>query len=750
MSHPAPLTDDALANQPFLSRPLTKLLGTKTATALTKLGLTTAQDLLWHTPRRYAEPGRLTNIGALTEGEHVTVMARIHSTSTRTMRSRSGALLTALVTDDTHTLTLAFFARSAGALRVHESKLQPGRVALFTGTVRDYRGERQLTHPDYIIIGIDATTTDDAIDVANRPIPIYPATAGVPTWRIERAVATVLGQLTPTDVPDPLPATIRERDQLPTAYEALRMIHQPHTDTDWRRARHRMRIDEAFVIQTALIQRRHTTRTLPATARPHIAGQLADTFDATLPYPLTQGQRDVGADIATDLASTHPMQRLLQGDVGSGKTLVALRAMLQVIDNHGQAVLLAPTEVLATQHAATLTQLLGPLANGPLTKGPATTITLLTGSLTTTQRKRALLDIASGMAGIIIGTHAVLSDNVHYADLGLVIVDEQHRFGVHQRDTLRTRGTHTPHMLVMTATPIPRTVAMTVFGDLDISTLTDMPAGRAGITTHRVPANNPTWMSRVWQRAAEEIHQGRQVYVVCPRINDTEPDPTTEPDLTDPDTLPLDNTPTPRTLASVTTTATMLANEPALAGVRIGVLHGGMSGDDKDAAMVNFADHTTPLLVATTVIEVGVNVPTASTMIILDADRFGISQLHQLRGRVGRGTEPGLCLLVADTQPGTPADDRLNAVASTTDGFDLAARDLELRREGDVLGATQSGRGSSLKFLRVITDADLIATAREDAITIVTADPTLTDHPELAAAVRAYSDAGRDEYLDRA
>ncbi|WP_051196984.1 ATP-dependent DNA helicase RecG [Jonesia quinghaiensis] len=752
MSTPAPPTDSDLNAQPFLERPLSRLLGTKSATPLAKLGLHTAHDLLHHHPRRYAEPGRLTDVTGLTEGEHVTVMAQVLSATTRTMRSRAGALFTVTVTDGNHPLTLAFFAKRAGALRIHEDKLRPGRVALFTGTVRDYRGERQLTHPDYIIIGEDAHDKAQALDEAARPIPIYPASASAPTWRIERAVATVLGQLRPEDLTDPLPTELRQRQHLLSAYDAMTKIHQPRTDTDWHSARHRFRVEEAFVIQCALVQRRHHNAHLQATPRTPHTGGLLDAFDARLPFTLTDGQRTVGTDIAADLTKAHPMQRLLQGDVGSGKTVIALRAMLQVIDAGGQAVLLAPTEVLATQHLATIRELLGPLASAGMLGATdnATSVVLLTGSLPTAQRRQALLDAASGAAGIIVGTHAVLSDNVSFADLGLVVVDEQHRFGVEQRDALRTRANTIPHMLVMTATPIPRTVAMTVFGDLDISTLNDMPAGRAGITTHVVPSTNDTWMNRVWARIREEIDAGRQAYVVCPRISDTTPEEQPTPQPTTDTLLDIPETTTTRTLTSVEETAQKLRDMPLFADIAIATLHGAMNATDKDHAMTTFAQHTTPILVATTVIEVGVNVPTASTMVILDADRFGISQLHQLRGRVGRGTDPGICLLVAPPDPQSLAHQRLTAVASTTDGFALAAMDLELRSEGDVLGAAQSGRASSLRHVRVIKDHDLILQARHDAQELIAQDPQLQGYPHLRDAINDYVGAEREEYLDRA
>ena len=468
----------------------------------------------------------------------------------------------------------------------------------------------------------------------------------------------------------------------------------------------------------------------------------------------------MGREIADDLALARPMQRLLQGEVGSGKTVVALRAMLQVIDAGGQAALLAPTEVLAAQHARTLRALLGPLAEGGFLGGAehGTRVALLTGSLGAAARKEALLDAASGAAGIVVGTHALLSENVQFADLGLVVVDEQHRFGVEQRDALRAKARTSPHLLVMTATPIPRTVAMTVFGDLETSSLMEIPAGRSGITTHVVPAGNPTWMERTWARVREEVDAGHRAYVVCARIHPDEPDADAGgtghddfddvPDfLLDPEAPDAVERPPLRAVLEV---AEELRAHPRLAGLTVGVLHGQMPPAEKDAVMADFASGAVQVLVSTTVVEVGVDVPEATAMVVLDADRFGISQLHQLRGRVGRGSAAGLCLLVSTAQPGTPAATRVETLARTTDGFELATVDLELRSEGDVLGAAQSGRASSLRLLRVVKDADVIETARADAAEVVAQDPDLADHPALAAAIREQLDPEREEFLERA
>jgi ATP-dependent DNA helicase RecG len=749
-----------------LAEPLTKALGARSANPLAKLGLHTVGDLLRHYPRRYGDPGKLTDLAGLALGEHVTIVAQVRSATVRRMRNRPGAILEAVVTDGPQQLSLTFFAKSPNALRYHEQRLSPGRLGLFTGVVGFYRGTRQLTHPDYRIIGMDddAEDAESAVLEASRPIPIYPASASIPSWKIQPAVRTVLDPLREEDVPDPVPAAVREEHGLGTRLEALRDVHEPYDEPQWHRGRDRLRYEEAFVLQAALAQRRARAEAEPATARPPRGpgeqGVLAD-FDAALPFTRTRGQQEVGDEIAADLARSRPMQRLLQGEVGSGKTVVALRAMLQVVDAGGQAALLAPTEVLAAQHARTLRALLGPLAQGGFLGGAehGTRVALLTGSLGAAARKEALLDAASGAAGIVVGTHALLSEHVQFADLGLVVVDEQHRFGVEQRDALRAKARTSPHLLVMTATPIPRTVAMTVFGDLETSSLTEVPAGRSGITTHVVPAGNAAWTDRTWARVREEADAGHRAYVVCARIHPDEPgDRATSAGADDYDDVPdflleegSDGPADERApLRAVLEVAEELRAHPRLAGLSVGVLHGQMPPADKDAVMAAFASGEVQVLVSTTVVEVGVDVPEATVMVVHDADRFGISQLHQLRGRVGRGSAPGLCLLVSTAQPGTPAATRVETLARTTDGFELATVDLELRSEGDVLGAAQSGRASSLRLLRVVKDADVIATARADAAEVVAADPELGAQPELARAIREQLDDEREEFLERA
>lgn len=748
---------DAATPSSLLLRPLTRVVGAKTAGALAGLGVHTVGDLLRHYPRRYTSPGAMSDMRELHVGEHVTVMARVRQATVRTMRSRGGAVLEAIVTDDVRTLSLTFFAKHATRLRHHEARLIPGRVGLFTGTVGRYRGNAQLVHPDYTLIGVDADDEAAALEEASRPIPMYPASAAIPSWRIAAAVRTVLDPLQPHEVPDPVPADVLRRRKLLDLHTALHKAHQPRGADDWRRAQERLKYEEAFVLQAALARRRAEMAEQDAVARPGAPDGLLAAFDRRLPFVLTDGQRHVGEQIADDLARSQPMQRLLQGEVGSGKTVVALRAMLQVVDSGGQAALLAPTEVLAAQHLRTLQTLLGPLAEAGMLGGAevATRVALLTGSQGAAARKAALLDAASGRAGIVVGTHALLGEKVQFADLGLVVVDEQHRFGVEQRDELRTRGGVTPHLLVMTATPIPRTVAMTVFGDLEISTMVEVPAGRAGVVTHVVPAQNEAWLARTWQRVREEVDAGHRVYVVCPRIDPGEDDTAAETD--DADLVPggeegllFEDEARRRPLRAVLEVADELARMPALAGVRVGILHGRLPSAEKEEAMAGFAAGAIQVLVSTTVIEVGVDVPEATVMVVLDADRFGLSQLHQLRGRVGRGAAPGLCLLVSAAPEGSDAATRVDTLASTTDGLRIAQVDLDLRREGDVLGASQSGSGSSLRLLRVLRDADVIVTARDDAAAVVASDPTLADHPALAMAIDTWLDPRREEFLERA
>jgi ATP-dependent DNA helicase RecG len=588
-----------------------------------------------------------------------------------------------------------------------------------------------------------------SLDALGEFYPIYPLTAGVDSWDLQRAVTFALTVL--DDVPELLPPDVREKYDVLDIRAAYDQIHAPHDLAQVRVARRRFRFEEALVTQLVLGRRRRELSALGAQARTGGQGSLLERFDERLPFELTAGQREVGAEIERELGEPHPMHRLLQGEVGSGKTVVALRAMLRVVDSGGQAALLAPTEVLAQQHHRSITAMLGDLAAGGMLGGDpdATNVELLTGSMTKSQRTGPLSRIATGEAGIVIGTHALLEESVMFADLGLVVVDEQHRFGVEQRAALTDKAGTPPHVLVMTATPIPRTVAMTVFGDLETSTLTELPAGRAPIQTNVVPlADRPQWVERVWERVREEVEKGHQAYVVCPRIvrDEMEQGEHDQLDLDEDGNLVVDRTGTG--LASVADVSADLADGP-LRGLRIGVLHGRLPAEEKDRTMRAFAAGDLDVLVSTTVIEVGVDVANATAMVLLDADRFGVSQLHQLRGRVGRGGHPGVCLLLTRAEAGSAARERLDAVAATTDGFELSRVDLEQRREGDVLGKSQSGFRSSLQNLRVLRDEKTILAARAAAADLLDADYELRQVPGLAAAVAALEQSVASEFIEK-
>jgi ATP-dependent DNA helicase RecG len=765
-----------------LTEPLVKAIGPIVGGKLGRaFGMLTVGDLLRHYPRRYYTRGERTNLADLREGEHATVLTLVEKVKRQQLgppplarrspkqQNRPREKLEVIVTDGTARLTVTFFARVGYTARV----LQPGMIALFAGTVSVFRGQRQLVHPEFDVLpqgmaGRGDLVEDAVTEYATQLVPVYPANAKVSTWVISRCVTDVLETLEIEE--DPLPAEVRRKYDLWPLAVALRAIHRPQDRADVERAKKRLRWDEAFVMQTALAQRRKATAAMPAVPRPRVPDGIAAEFDRRLPFTLTDGQRRVGETIAKDLACAYPMNRLLQGEVGSGKTVVAVRAMLQVADAGGQAVLLAPTEVLAQQHYRSVRQLLGPLAEGGTLGAPehATQVALLTGSTGVRDRRRILTDAFTGDAGILIGTHALLEDQVQFADLGLVVVDEQHRFGVEQRDALRDRAAGArPHVLVMTATPIPRTVAMTVFGDLETSTLAELPAGRSEIATHVVPAvERPRFLERAWERMREEVEAGRQAYVVCPRIGGDEPDDDgLEDGLEDePEEDAAENAAgesaagegvgenvggAPRRPPLAVLDVAPALTEGPLRGLRVEILHGRLHPDEKDRVMTAFKNGEVDVLVSTTVIEVGVDVANATVMVIMDADRFGVSQLHQLRGRVGRGSEPGLCLLVTESGA-RQARERLDAVAATTDGFALSRLDLVQRKEGDVLGAAQSGVSQSLRLLRLLHDEELIAFAREEASALVEADPRLARHPALSQAIAVMLGPEGAEFLDKA
>ena len=731
---------------------LISVLGDKTAKVLAEhFEITTVGDLLRHYPRRYVVRGELTDIEALNEGEEVTIFAKVESTKVRRIPGRKGVIVETIVTDGRAKLILTFFNQAW-----REKDLREGRQGLFAGKVGLFKGKRQLAHPDYLLIP-EGDNLDAAIgDFAGRYLPVYPATSKLPSWKIAQCVRLALNAL--EEMKDYVPQDVLEELNFPDFMTALREVHEPTSAESAERARARLTFDEALLMQLFLVLRRLEVRAATTKKRAPITDGLLAAFDHRMPFELTAGQKEVWREISADLASPHPMYRLLQGDVGSGKTIIALRAMLSVVDSGGQAALLAPTEVLAQQHYRNFHALLGDLAEGGMLggNGRGTQIALLTGSLSTAEKKEVHGAISSGAVGLVVGTHALLSEGVSFNDLGLIVVDEQHRFGVEQRDALREKAIQPPHVLVMTATPIPRTVAMTIFGDLDVSVLRELPLGRSPITTHVVSAlSKPQHLDRAWQRATEEVKNGHQVYIVAPRISPSDDSDLQRFGLT-PEEFKLaralsdndDDVQEKVPMASVEDLFPQLL-KGALSGVRVGKLHGRMHAEEKESVMQAFSKGDIDVLISTTVIEVGVDVPNASMMIIMDADRFGVSQLHQLRGRVGRGTTPGLCLLVTNASDESPAMERLSAVAATTDGFELSRLDLEQRREGDVLGSAQSGVRSHLRLLRVIRDEDLISQAREVAERLVARDPLLDSMPQLKIEVDKLRQEERAAYLEK-
>ncbi len=724
-----------------LNRRLGDVVGGKSAAELAKLGLTTLGDLVRHTPRRYLAGTEMSDFSQLRVGEDVAVVAEVkrseilHGRATR---------VHAVITDGHGTLGVSLFVpdKRPGYAKHWLGELSPGARGIFVGRVSVFRDDLQLAHPNFVLLdkvaSLRGRRAQEKLAMANVTqraglVGLYPATAKLVTWMIADAIALALPQVLPLG--DTLPDWVVEQADILPLPQALREVHEPVRLEDAERGVARLKFDEAFGIQLAMAKRREALASRAAIPRPRIAGRALDKFDSTLPYRLTAGQQEAGERIFDALSESHPMNILLQGEVGSGKTLVALRAMLAVVDAGGQAALLAPTEVLARQHMASITALLGELANGGALDSVehATRVELLTGTLNAAERRRARSAVASGEAGIIVGTHALLTEDVAFADLGLVVVDEQHRFGVEQRAALAAKADTQPHTLVMTATPIPRSVAMTVFGDLETVELRDRPAGRADVKTVFVDTKrNPHWVERAWERIREEVAAGRQAFVVCPAITGSR----TEGDVA-----------TAKGLSTVTEVTEMLSTGP-LQDLRVAMVHGRQAPGERDETMRAFAAGDVDVLVATTVIEVGIDVPNASVMVILDADRFGIAQLHQLRGRIGRGQHPGLCLLLAaPPEDAFTAFDRLQALVDSADGFDLAERDLQLRREGDVLGSAQSG-ASSLRLLRVLADRDVIAAAKELATEVLN-DPRAADDPLLADLIDAAEAISAGEWLER-
>jgi len=731
---------------------LENIVGSKTAKQFEPLKILTVGDLMRHVPRRYFSGTELSELSSVRDGEEAALMAEVADARTFNLPDGSSyrvagkPRLEVTITDRQGTLTCTFFGQPR-LIRYWHSQLYRGARGIFAGKVTRFNGKLQLAHPDFVIIDEHGAVVGGAkhnaslASAARVPLVGLYSTAGkLRTWTIADCAALALESL--SGMEDPLPPWLREVAGVVDLETAFRSVHQPSDKSVVTEGRQRLRFDEAFALQLTMAYRRADAASHRAVPRSQRPGGLLETFDHRLPFGLTAGQIAVSKEIMTELGRSQPMQRLLQGEVGSGKTVVALRAMLAVVDAGGQAALLAPTEVLAAQHYQTITRMLGELASGGTLGAPehATGVVLITGSSSAARRREATLQAASGTAGIVIGTHALLSADVQFADLGLVVVDEQHRFGVEQRAALSAKADPRPHVLVMTATPIPRSVAMTVFGDLETSTLREIPAGRAEVRTVVVDTvRQPSWVQRAWQRVVEEVGHGRQAYVVCPRISSA------GTPGTDTENVGEDGEGSPP--VAVEELFAELSSGP-LSGLRVEMVHGQLPSEVKDAAMSRFAAGEIDVLVATTVIEVGVDVPNASVMVVHDADRFGISQLHQLRGRIGRGAHPGVCLLLTTASEQSPARERLAAVAATRDGFALAEVDLEQRREGDVLGASQSGSRSSLKLLRVLKDVDLIAQARSLAEQCIQQDPELAD-PALADIVTDMEMDAAGDWLER-
>ena len=730
---------------PAAEEPLKKVLGRVAGKLEKKFGLQTTLDLLYFFPRRYHELGELTSFSQLTLGEEQSVIAQIADSSRR--RTRGGKWMLSLqLSDGENLMDAVFWAKSQHLINWMSTQMQVGQTKLFSGRPSLYRGRLQLSHPSYQEVSdenLDVTSNQVAKVQVQRPEPIYPAKVGLPTWTTQKAIAVVLDQLKFRPLPDPLPAEIRKEQGLLEINTALEQIHRPRTRADYQAARSRFRYEEAFVLQAALAERRQELAE-DAPVLKELPGGFTERVAASLPFALTNFQQQALADIGERLQSPSPMNLLLQGDVGSGKTVVSLLAMLRAVDGGRQGIFMAPTEVLVHQHFSTLTGLLGEYAQpgGFTLRGTeGVPIYRLTSSMPTAEKNRTLDALKTGQPALIVGTHALLSQRVILTSPGVVVIDEQHKFGVRQRDRLRQAESGTPHLLVMTATPIPRSVAMTSFGDLDLLTLKGMPPGRTKVETFRVDTANRTWKARTWQRAAEEIAASRRVFVVCPAIN---------PGSKSADGAGGEEGEEARDpLANVSDTVRQLQSLPALKGIEIGILHGQMSAEEKDQAMADFTAGRTPLLVATTVIEVGVDVPEATMMVILDADRFGLAQLHQLRGRIGRGKFGGVCLVWSRVQPDTLASRRLDAFTKTTDGFELAAFDLQLRESGNILGDSQSGRASSLKILDLLADEEVISQARKDAKHLVAGDPHLQQHQVLQQAIARRVSEEEQEFLER-
>jgi ATP-dependent DNA helicase RecG len=736
-----------------LSDRLDYVVGAHSAKPLDEVfGIRTVDDLLRHYPRSYVEGTSVRGVGdeRPIEGQHVTLVDEITGAVEKPIRNRPRERILLVTLGSGRNKVTATFFHPKKWIR---DRLAVGTRVMLSGEVGFFRGAMQLTHPDFLVLdspdgknhgsrslkniaaaskAVSGEVLQEAFE--RRFYPIYSASTKVQSWDIFNCVRQVLEVLEP--VPDPLPKELCAEHKLISEDEALRAIHLAEDPAQRRRARERLRFDEAVGLQWALVSRRHGELSQSGPPAPTRPDGLMQELLSRLPFELTAGQREVLVVLSAEIDSTRPMNRLLQGEVGSGKTIVAVLAMLQMVDAGYQCALLAPTEVLAAQHVQSINSVLGPLAMAGQLGGDdnATRVALLTGSMSQAQKKQVRSEITSGQVGIVVGTHALLQDAVEFYQLGMVVVDEQHRFGVEQRDQLRAKAPAgiTPHLLVMTATPIPRTVALTVYGDLETSTLRELPRGRQPITTTAIfVKDKPGWLDRAWRRIIEEVADGRQAYVVAPRIDEADNRGQTEQDE--------------RPSVTAEELFALLRHEH-LAGLRLGLMHGRLPSDEKDAVMAAFRTGDIDVLVCTTVIEVGVDVPNATVMLVMDADRFGISQLHQLRGRIGRGAHASLCLLASWVVPDSRAGQRLKAVAGTLDGFALADLDLEERREGDVLGRSQSGRAITLQLLSLIEHREIIEAAREFCEQVY--EDNATD-PGLALLAAPFTGTERIAYLDK-
>ena len=695
-------------------------VGPRRRNALRDVGVETVFDLLTYYPRRYVDRTAQAPVSEAVIGSEITVVAEVRSVSSRRLRG-GRRLVSAEVGDATGQLSAVFFNQAW-----RERQLTEGRTVALFGKVENYRGHKQMTNPVVDVLGGGAGG-----DRTGRIVAIYPQseTAGVVTWDVANWIAEAQRRCAPRGIADPLPGWLRDGLKLVGRAQALVDIHEPSSMADRAEARNRLVFDELLRVQLVLRSQRLEREARELGIAHDIDGSLIDAFRQRLPYALTDAQQRATADIDADVATQRPMHRLLQGDVGSGKTLVALHALLLAVQNRHQGALMAPTEVLAEQHYFALRELLAGLDvpdEGRLGGKRPLRLCLLSGSSSATQRREVLVQIAAGAADIVVGTHALLEESVSFRSLSVVVVDEQHRFGVTQRARLRESGRddrRIPHLLVMTATPIPRTAAMTVYGDLDVSVLDELPPGRTPIETKWV--RGPLEAETMWSDVRHEIESGRQAYVVCPLIAESES---------------LD-------ARSAEQTYHELEDGP-LKGLRVGLLHGRLPSAEKEATMARFRDGKLDALVATTVIEVGIDVPNATVMVVLSADRFGIAQLHQLRGRVGRGSHASTCWLVSDDDPTPIAVERLSALAATNDGFELAERDLELRGEGTLFDEHQSGR-SDLKLASLARDLNWVQAARDAATDLIQAHGDLQAHPALADEIDWFATRRDPNYLQR-